>query len=67
MDAKKFAAKPPLCLAMAKTMVDQASAGAVRNGIAQELMAQSYLFKTEDYHEARAALREKRKPVYKGK
>jgi enoyl-CoA hydratase len=65
--AKKIAAKPPLCLAMAKTMIDQASAGDVRNGIAQELMAQSYLFKTEDYHEARAALREKRTPTYKGK
>lgn len=65
--AKKIAAKPPLCLAMAKTMVDQGTAGAVRSGIAQELMAQSYLFKTEDYHEARAALREKRAPVYKGK
>jgi enoyl-CoA hydratase/carnithine racemase len=65
--AKKIAAKPPLCLAMAKTMIDQASAGHVRNGIAQELMAQSYLFKTEDYHEARAALREKRTPTYKGK
>ncbi|NCU12780.1 MAG: enoyl-CoA hydratase/isomerase family protein, partial [Sphingomonadaceae bacterium] len=65
--AKKIAAKPPLCLAMAKTMVDQTDAGAIRNGIAQELMAQSYLFKTEDYHEARAALREKRTPVYKGK
>jgi enoyl-CoA hydratase len=65
--AQKIAAKPPLCLAMAKTMIDQGTAGAVRSGIAQELMAQSYLFKTEDYFEARAALREKRDPVYKGK
>jgi enoyl-CoA hydratase len=65
--ARKIAAKPPLCLAMAKTMIDQGTAGAVRSGIAQELMAQSYLFKTEDYLEARAALREKRDPVYKGK
>lgn len=65
--ATKVAAKPPLALAMAKTMVDQGMAGAVRSGIAQELMAQSYLFKTEDYQEARAAVREKRKPVYKGK
>ena len=65
--AKKIAAKPPIALAMAKTMVDQAHAGAVRNGIAQELLAQTALFKTEDYVEARAALREKRTPVYKGK
>ncbi|MCW1383634.1 enoyl-CoA hydratase/isomerase family protein [Novosphingobium sp. KCTC 2891] len=65
--ARKIAAKPPICLAMAKTMIDQAHAGAVRNGIAQELLAQTALFKTEDYIEARAAIREKRKPVYKGK
>ena len=65
--AKKIAAKPPICLAMAKTMVDQMHAGALRNGIAQELLAQTALFKTEDYHEARAALREQRAPVYKGK
>lgn len=65
--ARKIAAKPPIALAMAKTMIDQSSAGAVRNGIAQELLAQTALFKTEDYAEARAALREKRQPVYKGK
>ncbi len=65
--ARKIAAKPPLCLAMAKTMIDQIHAGAVRNGIAQELLAQTALFKTEDYQEARAALREKRPAVYKGK
>lgn len=65
--AKKIAAKPPIALAMAKTMIDQGTAGAVRSGIAQELLAQTALFKTEDYAEARVALREKRKPVYKGK
>lgn len=65
--AKKIAAKPPIALAMAKTMIAQSTAGAVRNGIAQELLAQTALFKTEDYAEARAALREKRQPVYKGK
>lgn len=65
--AKKIASKPPIALAMAKTMIDQIHAGAVRNGFAQELLAQTALFKTEDYQEARAALREKRTPVYKGK
>jgi enoyl-CoA hydratase len=65
--ARKIAAKPPIALAMAKTMIDQGYAGAVRNGIAQELLAQTALFKTEDYQEARAAIREKRAPVYKGK
>ncbi len=65
--ARKIAAKPPIALAMAKTMIDQIHAGAVRSGIAQELLAQTALFKTEDYQEARAALREKRTPAYKGK
>lgn len=65
--ARTIAAKPPLALAMAKSMIDQGTAGAVRNGLAQELLAQTALFKTEDYAEARAALREKRPPVYKGK
>lgn len=65
--ARKIAAKPPIALAMAKTMIDQGHAGAVRNGIAQELLAQTALFKTEDYAEARTALREKRTPEYKGK
>ena len=65
--ARTIASKPPIALAMAKTMIDQGVAGSVRNGIAQELLAQTALFKTEDYAEARAALREKRAPVYKGK
>lgn len=65
--AKKIAAKPPIALAMAKTMIDQGHAGAVRSGIAQELLAQTALFKTEDYTESRAALREKRTPNYTGK
>lgn len=65
--ARKIAAKPPIALAMAKTMIDQGHAGIIRNGIAQELLAQTALFKTEDYAEARAALREKRTPAYKGK
>lgn len=65
--ARDLAAKPPIALAMAKTMIDQSTAGAIRGGIAQELLAQTALFRTEDYAEARAALREKRTPVYRGK
>lgn len=62
-----LAAKPPIALAMAKSMIDQGAAGAVRNGLTQELLAQTALFKTDDYAEARAALREGRKPVYTGR
>lgn len=65
--ATELASKPPIALAMAKDMIDQGSAGAVRRGLVQELLAQTALFKTEDYAEARAALKEGRRPVYKGK
>jgi enoyl-CoA hydratase/carnithine racemase len=65
--ATDIAAKPPIALAMAKSMIDQGMAGAVRSGLTQELLAQTALFKTDDYAEARAAVREGRKPVYKGR
>ena len=65
--ARTLAAKPPIALAMAKQLIDQISGPAIRSGIAQELLAQTALFRTEDYGEARAAHREGRKPVYKGK
>jgi enoyl-CoA hydratase/carnithine racemase len=65
--AKTFASKPPIALAMGKQMIDQAHMGPVRAGIGQELLAQSALFLTEDYKEARAAIREKRAPNYRGR
>lgn len=65
--AKKIAAGPPLAVAMAKQLVDQFHGETVRRGIRAELIAQTTLFKSEDYQEARAALREKRSPKYKGK
>lgn len=65
--AKSLAEKPPIALAMAKQLVDQIYGPAIRSGIRQELLAQTALFKSEDYVEARAAIREKRKPKYKGK
>jgi enoyl-CoA hydratase len=48
-------------------MIDQVHAPQLRSGMGQELLAQTALFLTEDYKEARAALREKRKPLYKGR
>lgn len=65
--ARAIADKPPIHLAMAKHMVDLMHGPTIRTGTRAELLAQTALFKTEDYHEARAAHREKRKPVYKGK
>lgn len=65
--AKKIAAGPPLAVAMAKQLVDQFHGEQIRSGVRAELLAQTTLFKSEDYQEARAALREKREPKYKGK
>jgi len=65
--AATFASKPPIALAMGKQMVDQMHMGAIRAGIGQELLAQTALFLSEDYQEARAAIREKRKPQYRGR
>ncbi len=65
--AKNLASRPPLAVSMAKQLVDQFHGETVRRGIRAELLAQTTLFKSEDYQEARAALREKRAPKYKGK
>lgn len=65
--ARSFASKPPINLAMGKQMIDMHFGPAIRAGTRTELLAQSALFKSEDYAEARAARREQRKPVYKGK
>lgn len=65
--ARSLAAKPPIHLAMAKHMIDLMHGPTIRTGTRAELLAQTALFKTEDYQEARAAHREKRAPVYKGK
>jgi enoyl-CoA hydratase len=65
--ARKIAAGPPLAIAMAKQLVDQAWAEPVRRGIRQELLAQTVLFGSEDYQEARAARREGREPRYTGR
>ena len=65
--AKQLAAGPPLAVSMAKQLVDQVWGDTVRRGVRAELLAQTTLFKSVDYQEARAALREKRTPKYKGK
>ncbi len=65
--ARSIASKPPINLAMAKHMVDLMHGPTIRSGTRAELLAQTALFKTEDYAEARAARREARAPVYKGR
>jgi enoyl-CoA hydratase/carnithine racemase len=53
--ARRLASAPPQAAMMAKVLVDQASAGSIRNGIRQEWMAQVALFAGEEHARAKAA------------
>ena len=65
--AADMASRPPIALAMGKQLAGHLWNGRVREGIGIELVTQTALFQSEDYREARAALREKRQPVYQGR
>lgn len=65
--AKRLAAGPPLALAMAKQVIDNIWAGALRSTFRAELLAQTALFRSDDYREARAARTEGREPRYQGR
>lgn len=65
--ARRLAAGPPLAMAMAKQVIDSVWVGAVRTSIRAELLAQSALFRSDDYQEARAAREEERRPRFEGK
>ncbi|MET0987782.1 MAG: enoyl-CoA hydratase/isomerase family protein [Steroidobacteraceae bacterium] len=65
--ARQIASRSPLALAFAKQLVDQFDAPAIRRGFGAELIAQTAMFSSADYREARAAIREKRVPDFTGK
>jgi enoyl-CoA hydratase/carnithine racemase len=65
--AEKIAGQSPQAVMMVKHLVDQADYGPIKSGLRQELTSITTLFKSEDYQEARRALREKRKPDFTGK
>jgi enoyl-CoA hydratase/carnithine racemase len=65
--AVKLAAAPPLATAMIKQVVDGMWQGPMHGGLRAELLAQSTLFTSADYAEARAARRENRAPRYEGR
>ena len=65
--AADMASRPPIALAIGKQLANHPWNGRIREGIGLELLSQTALFASEDYQEARAALREQRKPVYKGR
>jgi enoyl-CoA hydratase len=48
---RRLAAQPVMAMSMAKILVNQSTVGQVRNGIAQELLAQTALFTSDEYLE----------------
>ena len=65
--AREIASKPPMNVMLAKQMVDALYGPAIRENIRNEMVALTAIYKSEDYQEARAARREKRPPVFKGR
>jgi enoyl-CoA hydratase/carnithine racemase len=65
--ARTIASHSPLAVSMGKQLVDQMWSGALQRGIQGELVAQTALFNSQDYLEARAALREQRPPRFEGR
>jgi enoyl-CoA hydratase/carnithine racemase len=63
--AVRIAAGPPLAISMIKQVVDGVWDEAWRNGLNAELLAQSTLFASADYAEAKAARNEQRAPSFK--
>ena len=46
---RRLAAQPRLAMSMGKMLVNQATVGDIRNGLGQELLAQTALFNSEEY------------------
>ena len=63
----KLAEKSPIGLEYMKMLVNKSTECTLDAGLSLERTAVNYLGGTEDRHEAMAAFKEKRKPVYKGR
>jgi enoyl-CoA hydratase/carnithine racemase len=50
---RTLAGQPQLAMAMAKLLINQATAAAIRTGIGQELLAQTALFSSAEYRGAK--------------
>jgi enoyl-CoA hydratase/carnithine racemase len=63
----KLIDKSPVGLASMKMLIDEGRDCSLEAGLQFEHTAVKYLSNTEDQREALAAMKEKRKPVFKGK
>lgn len=59
--SRKLASQPRQAMSMAKMLVNQASAGAIRNGFGQELIAQTALFTSQEYLDIKRNAQQQRK------
>jgi enoyl-CoA hydratase/carnithine racemase len=58
--SRRVATQPRLAMSMAKMLVNQASAGEIRNGFGQELLAQTALFSSQEYLDIKAQAQRQR-------
>jgi enoyl-CoA hydratase/carnithine racemase len=64
--AEKIAASPAVTVKMARRIIRHLSEEPVRRAMAEELIAQTFINKSEDFAEFRAARAEEREPNYRG-
>jgi enoyl-CoA hydratase/carnithine racemase len=64
--ARKIAAAPAVTVKMARRVIQHLAEPEIRSSMAEELIAQTFINKSDDYAEARAARVENREPRYTG-
>jgi enoyl-CoA hydratase/carnithine racemase len=64
--AEKIAAAPAVTVKMARRVLGHLSEPEVRSSMAEELIAQTFVNRSDDLAELRAARSEDRPPVYSG-
>ena len=66
MAAEKIAAAPAVTVKMARRVIQHLAEPEIRSSMAEELIAQTFINRSDDYAEARAAREEGREPRYTG-
>jgi enoyl-CoA hydratase/carnithine racemase len=64
--AERIASSPAVTVKMARRVIRHLSEPQVRSSMAEELIAQTFINKSDDYAEFRAAKAEEREPRYTG-
>jgi enoyl-CoA hydratase/carnithine racemase len=64
--ARKIAAAPAVTVKMARRVIQHLAEPEIRSSMSEELIAQTFINKSDDYAEARAARAENREPRYTG-